>query len=197
MVELRQAEESEVVLAFLQAEIDSPRWAKYYPVALAESGVNRTELIDRADLKDEAANGVRRALLGRVRGFGLNKLLFTGFPDDVQWRLVRLSAAELTILKYANCRPWNELSHGTRSVTDGAKDLAAMDAETKCSIKSIAEGVRACHTSPPLIAVESNDGFLVLVEGHRRATAYVAAGLRGNIDLLVGSSPGISGWQLY
>ena len=197
MLKLRQAEESEVVLAFLQAEVDSPRWAKYYSGALAEYGANRSELIDHADLKDKAANGVRRALLGRFRGFGVNRCLFAGFPDDVQWRWVRLCAAELTILKYANCAPWTELSDGTRLVTDGAKNLAAMDAETRRNIESIAQGVRQDRPFPPLIAVESNSGFLLLVEGHCRATAYVAAGLCGSIDLLVGSSPGISAWQFF
>ncbi len=49
----------------------------------------------------------------------------------------------------------------------------------------------------PLIAVEAEDGFLILVEGHSRATAYVASRLDGNIDLLVGSSPAMPFWHWY
>jgi len=202
MLELQHAEESEVVLEFLRAEIDSPRWSNHYPAALAEHGLNRTDLIDHADLRDKTANGVRRDLLGRFRGFGLNRLIFAGFPDDIRWRWVRLSEPELRILKYANLPGWIELSGGTRLVTDGAKNLASMGAETigsetKSIIESIAQGVRDSHEFPALIAAESNEGFLVLVEGHCRATGYVTAGLSGNVDLLVGSSPRIPEWKFY
>ena len=185
------------MLAFLRAEIDSPRFANGYLQQLAWGGVSRTELIDLADLENEADNALRRDLLARFRGFGANMYLFAGFPDDVQWQWVRISQADQSILKYANCQPWIGYSGGTRFVTGGADNLAAMDAQTKSIIESIAEGVLHGKTFPPVITVKSLDGFLILVEGHCRATAYVAVGFSGNVDLFVGSSPGISKWAFY
>jgi hypothetical protein len=199
MIELRRAEENEVVLAFLQAEIDSPRWAKWILGALAENGVGRGELIDHPDLGNQTANAMRRALLGRFRGFGVNTYLFAEFPYDVQWTWVQISQAEQSILKYANCSPWIQLSGGTRLVTEGAKNLSGLsaDQDPRRHIEAIAEAVKQGRRFPALVAVKSDDGFLILLEGHCRATAYVAAGFKGGIDLIVGSSRGISKWVFY
>ena len=64
MIEQGPASQDDVVLAFLQAEIDSPKWGPCYLAAMQARGWNRTGLIDTADLSNSQANHNRRTLLG-------------------------------------------------------------------------------------------------------------------------------------
>src|SRR6266480_986051 len=91
MIERGPARECDVVIAFLQAEISSSRYADKCILPLLHNyRLSREDLIDRPDLESESDNGIRQALLQRYRGFRANKLLFTGFPSDVIWRFVEI-----------------------------------------------------------------------------------------------------------
>src|SRR5947209_5320869 len=89
--------ENEMVLAFLAAEIDSNRFGYLYVDNLGALNLGR-DLIDKADLNSERENALRRLLLGSVRGYGKNEVLFTGFPRDAEWRKASINVREL---KYA------------------------------------------------------------------------------------------------
>jgi hypothetical protein len=199
MTELGRAEEREVILAFLRGEIDSPRFGPTYVGLLTHNGLERSALIDNADLKDLRQNAIRRELLRCVRGYDDNSYLFAGFPNDVVWRRVLLEPSEHVVLKYANYPTWVDLSGGTRLVMDGAKNVERMGVndEPRIHIEAIQRALQGGRKFAPLIAVEAQDGFLILVEGHSRATAYAASRLAGNIDLLVGSSPAVPFWHWY
>ena len=63
-------------------------------------------------------------ILGEVRGFGRNNLLFGGFPGDTSWRRVLVELPDFDRLKYINRDAgWLGLSRGTRLVRDGAHYL--------------------------------------------------------------------------
>lgn len=199
MRDLSPATEDAVVLAFLQAEIDSARFGPLYATLLSNSGLERGSIVDRPNLQSDRENRIRRELLTAVRGYGNRTLLFKGFPQNVTWRKVAIETEDADKLKYANYETWVQLSGGSRFVVDGAKRVEAIQVGENANenIKAVADDLRAGKRYPELIAVESEGGFLILVEGHTRATAYVLARIAEPIEVFVGSSPQIKLWAFY
>lgn len=198
---IRDSSEDEMVLAFLRAEIDSPGFRDHLEYHLKTTGCTRT-IIDNADLRNEEQNRVRTSCLGSWRGFKNNQALFRGFPDNVRWKLLSLFIQELGRSKYANHPTWNMLSEGTRQVSDGAKnvDLIPELAETSSSIKAIEQKIRRGVQFPELILVATRkNSDLILVEGHKRATAIFRAknDLAGRIRVIAGYSINMSNWYFY
>ena len=123
MTELGPSTEQEMILAFLLAEIDSPRFGQQYQSHLAAARLDKTQLIGQPDLSNSTDNALRAVLLSCVRGYGANSALFAGFPSDVDWRRVSLTRPELARVKYANYWTWFILSRNTRLVGDGVANL--------------------------------------------------------------------------
>jgi hypothetical protein len=97
---LALATEDDMVLTFLRAEVDSPRFAGPLLLALGEQGLDRA-LVDRADRTDPEENAARR-----------------------------LTPAELADVRYIDWDYWLEVSGGTRRPRDAiARMRADWDAE--------------------------------------------------------------------
>jgi len=86
-----------LVLAFLRAEIDSPRFGELVGHCVRMLGSDRG-LIDNADVVDARQNRIRKELLDGFRGYGKDAGLFRGFPQDTKWRRVVLDADDFQIL---------------------------------------------------------------------------------------------------
>lgn len=187
--------EDEMVLAFLSAEVDSPRFGVNARRALGDM-----ELVRDPDLNDTHANQRRRSALAMYRGWGTNDYLFKNFPREVTWRLVEVTISELGEFRYAGVRDWITLSGGSLLVKDGASNAAKgpLD-ETKKLILKVARDIRQRVTFPPIIAAtEGEDQIHVLLEGHIRASAYVCAlKPRDTCELIVGYVSDLSGWFWY
>lgn len=186
----------EMVLAFITAEVDSPRFQRTYARALQALGQSRDVLIDRADIGDAVQNRLRAEVLGHARGYGRNQWLFTGFPGDVHWHREYVDVAEVGNLLYGNFDEWLELSGGTRRVADGARRarLGARGFPPARNAHAVAARISAGERFPALIAVARNDGARVLVEGHTRATAYAMMAAPASVDLLLGRSGQMDTW---
>jgi hypothetical protein len=201
MREVRPASADEVILAFLQAEIDSPtQRGKIVAGGLAHIRADRGQLIDHADLRNPLHNYIRCWVLGFARGYRLNQYLFAGFPDDTAWRLTTVTPAEVKYLKYVNQHEgWAGVSGSTRLVIDGVKNLEqAQNAELPRNVKAIAARVRSGDRFPPLIAVQCTGAAdVVLMEGHTRATAYALTGLPDEIEVFVGISAHMADWIFF
>jgi hypothetical protein len=201
VIELGRACEEEMVLEFLRGEMDSPRYGTGAAIAIAGTGLDRQSLVDNPDLSNGDHNDRRAAALDGIRGYSRRAFLFERFPRDVQWRRVQLEDADMGRLLYAGCHPWYGVSGGTLRVVDAAANLPhdllrdVYGVDLNRSIENIADSVRRGETHPEIIAVESPLGWLVLVEGHARATAHVLAVRPPSV--LIGTSPGIAAWQLY
>jgi len=102
MIELGPASDDDIVLAFVRAEIDSPTWGPGYLDWLRALRLDRSYLIDAADLLDAYANCARKVVLGAVRGYGRGELLFQGFFPDTKWRRVSIEPSDFHRLKYIN-----------------------------------------------------------------------------------------------
>lgn len=187
--------ENEMVLAFLSAEVDSPRFG-----GLARSILGDLELVRQPDLSDTIANRRRRSALAQYRGWGINGYLFQGFPREVRWKLVEVTVRELGHFRYARVDPWIALSGGSLLVRDGASNAATepLD-EARKHILTVALGIHQGATFPPLIATTAGeDKIHILLEGHTRASAYVRA-LEGNdtCEVIVGYVTDLSEWRWY
>src|SRR5438445_2618632 len=130
MEELGPATGHEMVLAFVQAEVDSHRFGHLVAGALQQMGLTRA-LIDHANLTNDTENMQRRELLGRTRGYLTNRTnysLFINFPDDIKWRRVRLESDDFKLLRYCTGAPDHiRLSGDTRRVVDAAATFDKTD----------------------------------------------------------------------
>src|SRR5207249_4677910 len=175
-VDLLPSSEDAMVLAFLRAERRSTTWAMELALVLSRCGCSAS-LLENADLANEAENDLRRKVLGEWRGYRRDSYLFGGFPsDDVDWREVRMTVAELAEGKYARDATWDTLSCGTRLISEGAKNvgIVAVPGDTTKTIVAIARRIREGELVQDLISVAepgARPAGFVLVEGHKRATA--------------------------
>jgi hypothetical protein len=203
MREIRSATEDEMILAFLRAEISSPRHAEMLMSWFGECGGNRA-MIEAGDPTDASENAVRRCILHNFRGYrNVQPLLFPNFPGFVIWKLVALSAEDIGNLKYAAWPTWEQLSGGTRLVADGAANLDTVEIENlNVHVREIVEhidtGTRKVADYEPVIIVATEMGAQhVVVEGHSRLTAYCSR-LKAVDEVMAfaGYSANMNNWDL-
>jgi hypothetical protein len=190
MMELGVAPEDDVVLAFLRAEIDSPKWGPLYLRLLRDLHLDRGSLIDVADVR---AGSIRKDILGAVRGYGRNDLLFAAFPRDTRWRRVRVELSDFYRLKcISNDERWFKLTGGTRLIQEAARNLD-VDPQVAVKVRGTIQRIEQHLPLAELIMVETDAGELVLVEGHTRATAYAVLSDRAFLAFM-GTSPLMDRW---
>lgn len=190
--------ENEMIVAFLRAEFDSPRYAATIRKLLAADGVPEV-LIGRPDTSDAQANAYRRSVLARYRGFGQDVALFHGFPNDVAWYRAEASIDDLHAIRYINYEYWNELSGGSRLAADAARQIRLSE-NVDNTFRSIIASVLGGKTLAELILVGRRDwSGLVVLEGHTRLTAYLLEPeiVPPMLPVLVGGSDHIHEWRLY
>jgi len=182
MIDLGPATEQEMVLAFLKAELNSPRFSVEYQI-------DRQALIESADLQSFSQNAARLEELKRVKG----ALLL----PNVVWRRVALEKGDLPRLKYANHSHWIGFSRGTRLVSDGSRNVDSMPNNPRSHILAVAHAFDGGTKFPELIAVtgEEEGADIILIEGHVRATAYALAEWPGYIDCFLGTSSNTKQWD--
>jgi hypothetical protein len=193
MIELGAASEDDVVLAFLRAEVDSPKWGPNYSYALRQLKLDCVSLVDAADLEDARECSARKDLLGLVRGYGRDAALFAGFPKETTWRRAKVERSDFQRLKcIGKDERWSKLTGGTRLIREAASNFE--------NYPELADGVRVAIRRieqrlpiAELIMVETGPGDLVLVEGHTRATAYVVLNDRA-FESFIGISPLMGQW---
>jgi hypothetical protein len=204
MEDLGAASDDQVILAWLQAEIESPPFQSYLigdppkPSHLARG----LALARNPDLDSAEHNAERRRIIASAHGFGRGALIFAGLEDDIAWRRARASIDEVAAMLYSNRNAtWTTLAPATRTVAEGASNAARVFSGdyTNMHILSLARII--CHAEPApdlseLICLRLPDGTISLVEGHARATAIVLEGhkLPLGVDAFIGDSPSIKGW---
>jgi hypothetical protein len=118
--------------------------------------------------------------------------LFHGFPRDVDWERVALTADEVLGILYIDWDWWVRVSNGTRLATVAAEVQGHDDGD-----RAIAA---AAETNPELIVVtDPAHSRLVLLEGHVRLTAYAAFPeyLPAELEVYLGTSPTIADWSEF
>ncbi len=202
MEELGSATEDQVILAWLQAEIESPDFQAYV-IGNPPNPANLSMALKAArspDLHDAAQNAYRRQIITAIYGFGQGTGSFEGLANDISWRRWRLTADEVAGMLYARREgPWHVLSPATRKVAEGATNVGHIFTgdSTNMVVLSLASGI--CHSDkkiPELIALRRPDRQLVLLEGHVRATAIVLEAHRfsNGVEAFVGEGPSVANW---
>jgi hypothetical protein len=189
---LRAATEDEMIMTFVRAELESPRFGAELHSTLAELGLS-VEVISAAP-SVAGANEARRQLLAAYRGWGQYESVFGGMPDDVVWSWVELDESVLRAQVFT-IEWYFEEAFGTRSVNEiGEMKRGSGDASRLQLEQSVAEG-RALE--PPILLAEPDLRRLVILEGHSRILSYLA-----NPDLvtfpilsMVGTSARVAEWS--
>ncbi len=202
MEDLGSATEDQVILAWLQAEIESPDFQAYL-VGNPPNPANLSAALKAArppDLRDDDQNGLRRKIITSVYGFGQGAGTFQGLGNDIVWRRFGLSTDEVGEMLYARQgAAWPILAPATRKVAEGATNVGHVYTgdQTNMVVLSLASGL--CHSDkkvPEIIALRRPDGHLVIMEGHARATAIALEAHRfpKGVDAYVGEGPSIANW---
>ncbi len=204
MEDLGVASDDQVILAWLQAEIDSPPFQSYLigdppkPSHLARG----LALARNPDLDNADHNAERRRIIASAHGFGRGALIFAGLDGDIAWHRVRASIDEVAAMLYSNRNAtWTNLAPATRSVSEGAANAARVFSGDDTNMHILALARTICHANPApalskLICLRLPDGGIAVLEGHTRATAIVLEGhkLPHGVEVYVGDSPSINNW---
>src|SRR5258708_2053237 len=124
MRRLRPGSEAEMVALFLRTELPAARSRDGLRALLEQARLSERVVTD-PDLDDDAENQARLRLLTWHRGYGTRTELFDGFPDDVRWQWMAITAAGLARVRYIDYDYWVELSGGTRLAVDAAPRIRA------------------------------------------------------------------------
>jgi len=167
-----------MVAVFLRGELDSERFAPGIGRALRTAGA-QDELITAPDLASAADNALRRRILDETRGYDRRVGLFDGFPNDVRWERVTLTASEVASVLYIDWSYWLELSGGSRRPADAAARIrAGFEAfgVKNDGFHELAAEFRERRAWSELILVSARaEGGDVVLEGHARLTAMALA----------------------
>jgi hypothetical protein len=202
MDDLGAATEDQVILAWLQAEIESPDFQAYL-IGNPPNPANLSLALKAArtpDLHDEAQNDLRRQIIAGSYGFGRGTGIFEGMGDDLRWRRFRLTTQDVGEMLFARREgAWRLLAPATRKVAEGATNVGHVFTgdPTNMVVLSLASGL--CHSDkrvPEIIALQRLDGGLVILEGHARATAIVLEAHRfpSGVQVFVGAGPSVANW---
>ncbi|MEK6847890.1 MAG: hypothetical protein AABX50_02070 [Nanoarchaeota archaeon] len=197
---LHQITEDEVITNFLKSEINSKRFRK--PIILALKNKSK-KIILHPNLKDRKENQFRRKLLGKVRGFGMNRDLFENFPNNVKWFKAFIKRQELKNVKYINYSYWNELSNKTRLPSEASKNvqkgLKIFNVDNE-GFQQILSKIKKGKKLPDMIFVAKNKkSRMVILEGHARMTGYFLEPkhIPKKLEIIIGYSNKINKWGLY
>jgi hypothetical protein len=196
------ASEDQVILAWLQAEIESPGFQQYL-IGDPPNPANLSlalKLARSPNLRDDEQNRMRRQIVANTHGFGMGVGQFQGLANDIKWRRFKMAPGEVGEMLYASrSGAWTILAPVSRKVAEGATNVGHIftgDA-TNMVVLSLAYGINHSDKKvPEIIALRRTDGKLVILEGHARATAIVLEAQRfgRGVEVYVGDSPSVANW---
>ncbi len=175
---MKRISENEMVATFLRGELDSTRFGENITKILDELHVDKS-IITSPNLKNKKENDLRKKILTHHRGYSTKEMLFSQFPDTVNWYKTTIPKKLLFDLRYIEYSYWTEITGGSRKVKDAIDTIKAgrlVFNQSNEPFYKAAEAVRNGITFPHLILVtKKGPESAIILEGHLRATAYVLA----------------------
>lgn len=194
--------EAEVIAVFLRGELDSPRFGLRIRDRIAADG-RSVEIVENPDTGSAADNAYRSGLLHGYRGVGGSAPLLETLPETIDWTRVALTPDELARVRYIDYPYWNELSAGTRSPVRAVERIrAGVTAMDRPNDPFVVVAARICageSLGPVMLVAPDPESPLVILEGHTRVTGMLLRPdcLPGEIEVIVGYSPGIRDWMFH
>lgn len=197
---LRISSEEEMIAEFLKAEYHSERFAEHIKKVMKKLLLDESIILS-ADLNNTDENISRKKLLGKFRGYGLNRELFENFPNEIQWSLCNFVSRDLNNIRYIDYSYWNELSKGTHSPLIAAQTILngiEIYNQSNTGFVKAAEYIKSGGKFLRPILLTSDSEHFVIVEGHFRITAFALVPEHfDNVECLVGkcSSDDLKKWM--
>lgn len=188
MKEIRCATEEEMILSFLQMELNSKRFRTDIVNIMSELNMPLS-LVTDGNLKNFEQNKLRRQLLSAYRGYP-NKQIFEKYPNNVVWKYVVLEAGDIDKFRYIDYSYWNELSNNTSLPTEGAKTVMkgkqVFDVSNDVFYDAL-NYLKAGKVFAPIILTTHDMETFRILEGHVRTTVYALnPGSEANTHAYVG-----------
>lgn len=188
MKKLRRVTEAEVVSKFLRNE--------FYQEEFHHDREQFEHLVLDADLSDDDANALRRALLFRRRGH-----MWREIPSDTAWWEVEIEAQDLDRLRVFPRAQWRKVANGSFLLKDIAARIRQQrfygktrDFVTRVQALSYKLRESDDQSAVLLIGVDDSQPVTILEGNHRLTAALLAAPglLRCRFRVFCGFSPNMS-----
>jgi hypothetical protein len=168
MKKLRRVTESEVIAEFLKNE--------FYQEEFHHDREQFEELVLGADLTDDAANALRRALLFRRRGHMWREL-----PVDTQWWEVEIDSEDVNRIRVFPRAQWRKMANGNFLLQDIVKRIKSHQFHGKTrdfvsKIQALSYRLRVASDESAVLLIGIDDEKPVtILEGNHRLTAALLA----------------------
>lgn len=188
MKRLRRVTEAEVIAEFLKNE--------FYQEEFHADREQFEDLVLGAQLEDESANALRRALLFRRRGHMWREL-----PSDTQWWEVQIEPEDLKRVQVFPRAQWRRVANGSFLLSDIVKRIRTKPFRGKTrdfisKVQALSYYLRTHDDNSAVLLIGVNDDSPVTVlEGNHRLTAALLASpevLQSRFRVFCGLSPRMS-----
>ncbi len=193
--------EDQMILEFLQAEIESPRFKQGIIEELVKLSYS-VGIISNANLNDFEENKIRKDIFKLYRDFENEDGLFEGFPGNVEWFEEEITKEDLlSKVFYIDYSYWNEITDGTRLPKDAVEkiknNIEIYGQSNENFLQASAEFQKG-KKFPKLILVSDGNKTVVL-EGHLRITVYAMNRnlLPAKLPIIIGYSPEMRKWSCF
>ncbi|HTV64359.1 MAG TPA: hypothetical protein VMD98_02085 [Bryocella sp.] len=189
MKRLRHVTEAEVIAEFLKNE--------FYQEEFHQDREQFEHLVLDADIADESANALRRALLFRRRGHMWREL-----PADTQWCEVKIEPQDLERVRVFPRAQWRRVANGSFLLKDIARRIRTKPFHGKtrdfiAKVQALSYHLRTHDDKSAVLLIGIDDQSPVTVlEGNHRLTAALLASpevLQGRFRIFCGFSASM--WQ--
>jgi hypothetical protein len=188
MKKLRRVTEAEVISEFLRNE--------FYQEEFHHDREQFEDLVLQADLSDEDANALRRALLFRRRGH-----MWREIPEDTAWWEVQIGPEDLDRVRVFPRAQWRKVANGSFLLKDIAQRVKhqryygkTRDFVTR--VQALSYKLRSGDDQSAVLLIGIDDSQPVtILEGNHRLTAALLASpeiLRSRFRVFCGLSPRMS-----
>jgi hypothetical protein len=199
---LKDITEDEMTYVFVKEQLGSFRFAEEMKQIMERIGADR-KIIDTPNFNDQNENELRKRLLQEFKGSDNDGHLFENFPKNVSWKRALLTKDDLIRVKYINYDYWNELSNGTRLVSEGALSIkkgVEIFGQSNQKFWDAFDALKKEVKFPePIIIAKNSSADLVVVEGHLRLSVYLLDPnyTPNEIEVIIGFSENFEDWNMY
>ena len=188
MKRLRHVTEAQVIAEFLKNE--------FYQEEFHQDREQFEHLVLGADIADEAANALRRALLFRRRGHMWREL-----PADTQWSEVKIEPQDLERVRVFPSAQWRRVANGSFLLKEIVRGIRTRPFRGKtrdfiAKVQALSYHLRTHDDNSAVLLIGIDDESPVTVlEGNHRLTAALLASpevLQGRFRVFCGCSPSMS-----